>query len=160
MKTLYQLNNDYSRVLEMADELDQQTLLDTLDAIQESIEDKAESTAKLIRSWEAEATAIKDEEKRLADRRKATENRIQSLKMYLQIQMEMAGIETVKRPLISVSIRNNPPKVNILDESVIPSNYMITPKPTVSKKDIATALKNGEFVPGAELVREKGLQIK
>ena len=157
---LYELVQSYKQVQEMGDDLDQQTLLDTLDAINESIEDKAENTAKLIRSWEADVIAIKEEEKRLAERRKAVENRIQSLKMYLQIQMEMAGIETVKRPLISVSIRNNPPKVNILDESIIPSNYMITPKPTVSKKDIATALKNGEFVPGAELVREKGLMIK
>ena len=160
MKSLYELNNDYKLVLEMADDLDQQTLLDTLDSIMESIEDKAENTAKLIRSWEAEANIIKEEEKRLAERRKAIENRTQSLKMYLQIQMEVAGIDSIKRPLISVSIRNNPPKVRIIDESTIPAEYMVTPKPTVSKSEIAKALKNGEFIPGADLVREKGIIIK
>ena len=157
---LYQLVNDYKRVQELADELDQATLLDTLDAIQESIEDKAENTAKLIRSWEAEANAIREEEKRLAERRKAVENRIQSLKLYLQIQMEVAGIDKVKRPTLTVSIRNNPPSVNVLDESAIPSNYMIPQPSKISKKDIAAALKSGEFVPGVELVQTRGLSIR
>jgi len=160
MKTLYELNNDYKLVLEMADDLDQQTLLDTLDSIKESFEDKAENTAKLIRSWEAEVNIIKEEEKRLAERRKAAENRIQSLKMYLQIQMEIAGVESIKRPLISVSIRNNPPKVRIIDELSIPTDYLVFARPTISKTEIAKALKNGEEVPGAELIREKGLSIK
>lgn len=157
---LYELVNDYKRVLELADELDQATLLDTLDAIQESIEDKAENTAKLIRSWEVEANAIREEEKRLAERRKAVENRIQSLKMYLQIQMEIAGIDKVKRPTLTVSIRNNPPSVNVIDETAIPPNYMIQQPPKISKADIAKALKNGEFVPGAELVQTKGVSIR
>lgn len=157
---LYQLVNDYKRVQDLADDLDQQTLLDTLDAIQESIEDKAENTAKLIRSWEAEANAIKEEEKRLVDRRKVVENRISSLKLYLQIQMEIAGIDKVKRPTLTVSIRSNPPSVNVLDESVIPPNYMIPQPSKISKADIAKALKSGEFVPGVELVQTKGLSIK
>lgn len=157
---LYELNNQYKHVQEMADELDQQTLLDTLDSIQATIEDKVENTAKLIRSWEAEVAAIREEEKRLAERRKSVENRITSLKMYLQIQMEVAGIDKVKRPTLTVSIRNNPPSVHVLDESILPSDYMIPQPPKVSKADIAKALKNGEFVPGAELVQTKGLSIK
>jgi len=157
---LYELVHSYKRVQEMADDLDQQTLLDTLDAIEDSIEDKAENTAKLIRSWEAEANAIKEEEKRLAERRKAVENRISSLKLYLQIQLEVAGIDKVKRPTLTVSIRNNPPSVNISDETLIPSTYMIPQPDKISKTEIAKVLKSGEFVPGAELVQTRGLMIK
>lgn len=157
---LYQLVSDYKRVQEMADEVDQGTLIDTLDAIHESIEDKTENTAKLIRSWEAEANVIKDEEKRLADRRKVIENRITSLKLYLQTHMEVAGIDKVKRPTLTVSIRNNPPSVSVIDQSIIPVDYIIQQEPKISKTEIAKALKNGEFVPGCELVQTKGLMIK
>ena len=157
---LYELSQSYVRLQEMAEELDPQTYLDTLDAIKEGIDDKAENTAKLIRSWEAEVEALKAEEKRIADRRKSLEGRISTTKQYLQIQMEMAGIEKVKRPLVTISIRNNPPSVKVLDESLIPSEYMIQQKPVISKKSVSEALKNGEFVPGAELQSTKGLVIK
>lgn len=157
---LYELVNTYKQIQDMADELDQQTLLDTLDSIREPIEDKAENTAKLIRSWELDVNTLKEEEKRLAERRKALENRITSLKMYLQIQMEVAGLEKVQRPNFTISIRNNPPSVSVLDESIIPSDFMIPQPAKVSKKDIAVALKNGDFVPGVELVQSKGLMIK
>ena len=157
---LYELSQSYVRLQEMAEELDPQIFLDTLDSIKEGFDDKAENTAKLIRSWEAEVEALKAEEKRIADRRKSLEGRISTTKQYLQIQMEMAGIEKVKRPLVTISIRNNPPSVKVLDESLIPSEYMIPQLPKVSKKDIKEALKNGEFVPGAELQSTKGLVIK
>ena len=157
---LYELSQSYVRLQEMAEELDPQTYLDTLDAIKESLDDKAENTAKLIRSLEGDIEVMKAEEKRIAERRKTYEGKVSTLKQYLQVQMEIAGIEKVKRPLVTISIRNNPPSVRVLDESLIPSEYMIPQEPKISKKDIKEALKNGEFVPGAELQSTKGLVIK
>ena len=157
---LYELSQSYVRLQEMAEELDPQTFLDTLDSIKEGFDDKAENTAKLIRSIEGDIEVLKAEEKRLAERRKTYEGKVNTLKEYLQIQMEVAGIEKVKRPLVTISIRNNPPSVRVLDESLIPSEYMIPQLPKISKKDIKEALKNGEFVPGAELQSTKGLVIK
>lgn len=157
---LYELSQSYVRLQEMAEELDPQTFLDTLDSIKEGIDDKAENTAKLIRSLEGDIEVLKAEEKRLAERRKTYEGKVSTLKQYLQVQMEIAGIEKVKRPLVTISIRNNPPSVRIADESLIPSKYMIQQKPVISKKSISEALKKGEFVPGAELQSTKGLVIK
>ena len=157
---LYELSQSYVMLQEMAEELDPQTFLDTLDSIKEGFDDKAENTAKLIRSIEGDIEVLKAEEKRLAERRKTYEGKVNTLKEYLQIQMEVAGIEKVKRPLVTISIRNNPPSVRVLDESLIPSEYMIPQLPKISKKDIKEALKNGEFVPGAELQSTKGLVIK
>ena len=157
---LYELSQSYVRLQEMAEELDPQTYLDTLDAIKESLDDKAENTAKLIRSLEGDIEVMKAEEKRIAERRKTYEGKVSTLKQYLQVQMEIAGIEKVKRPLVTISIRNNPPSVKVLDESLIPSKYMIQQKPVISKKSVSEALKNGEFVPGAELQSTKGLVIK
>ena len=157
---LYELNQQYKQLQEMADDLDPMTLKDTLESIKESIEDKAENTAKLIRSWEAEANAIKEEEKRLANRRKALENNTKSSKEYLFEQLRIAGIEKVKRPTITVSISNNPHSIEILDSTLIPSDYIIQKDPDIDKKGLIQALKDGADIPGVALCQRQGLRIR
>ena len=157
---LYELNQQYKQLQEMADDLDPMTLKDTLESIQESIEDKAENTAKLIRSWEAEAKAIKEEEKRLADRRRAIENRVSNTKAYLFEQMEIAGLEKVKRPTLTISIAKNPPSLEVIDPEKIPSLFMIDQDPVIDKKALLTALKNGAEIDGCAIKQGKGLRIK
>ena len=157
---LYELNQQYKQLQEMADDLDPMTLKDTLESIKESIEDKAENTAKLIRSWEAEANAIKEEEKRLANRRKALENNVKYMKEHLFEQLRIAGIEKVKRPTITVSISNNPHSVEILDSTLIPSDYIIQKDPDIDKKGLIQALKDGADIPGVALCQRQGLRIR
>lgn len=157
---LYDLTSDYAQLLDMAEQLDQDTFKDTLESIQESIEDKVENTAKLIKSIEADVTAIKAEEKRLKERRQALETKVDSIKGYLKEQLEKTGIDKVKRPTITVSIQNNPPKAEIVDEKTIPLTYKIPQPAKLNKKAILEAMKNGEKVPGAVLVQERGLRIK
>ena len=157
---LYELTSQYKQLQDMADDLDPMTLKDTLEAIEESIEDKAENTAKLIRSWEAEANAIKEEEKRLANRGKALENNIKYTKERLFEQLRIAGIEKVKRPTITVSIANNPHSVEILDSTLIPSDFIIQKDPEIDKKGLIEAIKRGEEIPGAMLYQGRGLRIK
>ena len=157
---LYELTNQYKQLQEMADDLDPMTLKDTLESIEESIEDKAENTAKLIRSWEAEAKAIKEEEKRLADRRKSLEKRVDNTKAYLFEQMELAGMDKVKRPTLTVSIAKNPPSLEVIDPEKIPSLFMIDQDPVIDKKALLTALKNGAEIDGCAIKQGKGLRIK
>ncbi|EPV6683415.1 siphovirus Gp157 family protein, partial [Listeria monocytogenes] len=52
---LYELTQAYNQVLEMAEELDTETLQDTLDSIREPIEEKAENIIKMVKSIDAEA---------------------------------------------------------------------------------------------------------
>jgi predicted nucleic acid-binding Zn-ribbon protein len=81
---LYELSQNYvTQLLELADSLDQETFQDTLSSLEEAIEDKAENVAKLIKCLDSDCKAIKEEEQRLADRRKALENKISSIKEYL-----------------------------------------------------------------------------
>lgn len=157
---LYELSQSYNQLLEMAEELDQETFLDTLESIQEEMDVKIENTAKLIRSLQGDIEAIKVEEKRLADRRKAMENKIESIKSYLQNEMEVAGIDKVKRPTFTISVVNNPPCVQIEDESVIPSNYLVPVPDKIDKKAILTALKNGEYIEGCTLSQSRSVRIK
>jgi hypothetical protein len=157
---LYEISTNYLQLLDMADSLDAEVFQDTLSAIEEALEDKVENVAKLVRCLEADIKAIKEEEQRLADRRKAVENKISGIKEYLQSQMEVAGLEKVKRPTITVSIQANPPSINILDESLIPSKFIIPQAPKISKKEILTAIKNGEEVFGVEVAQSRGVRIR
>jgi hypothetical protein len=159
---LYELSNAYAQVMDLMEEEETQALWDTLASIQEPLEDKAENIAKLIQSSLAECEVIKNEEKRLADRRKALENKVTGLKQYLFEQLEHAGLSKVKRPTITVSVQNNPPSVEVLDDLLIPSSFWIVPDPVPSldKKTIMKILKEGQEIPGVALKQGRGLRIK
>ena len=157
---LYELTDDYLNLLEVAEELDEETFQNTLEAIEDAIEDKVENTAFLIRNLEADIKTLKDEEKRLKGRRQALENKVARMKDYLFEQLEKAGIDRVKRPLITVSIQNNPPSVRVIDEKIIPSDFIIPVAPKIDKKAILERLKKGEEVPGVELAQGRSLRIR
>lgn len=156
---LYELTDKYNQLLEVAEELDPTAFQDTLQALEDGIEDKAENIAKLIRTLTSDIDIIKAEEKRLAERRKSVENRISDLKEYLQNQMEVAGIDKVKRPTLTISIQNNPPSVKVTDETLL-FDYMIIPEPKIDKKTLLADLKNGVEIAGAEIQQTRGIRIR
>ena len=49
---------------------------------------------------------------------------------------------------------------NLVDESLIPAEYLIEQPAKVDKKAILAALKNGETVQGAELKESEYITIK
>lgn len=157
---LYDLAQNYAQLLEMAEEMESEALVDTLASLQDAIEDKAENIAKFIRNLEADAKIIREEEQRLAERRRAIEAKVDKLKMYLQEQLETAGLQKVKRPTITVSIQANPPSVDVIDETAIPIDFLIPQPAKVDKKSILERLKKGESVPGVALKQTKGVRIR
>ncbi|MCG6184272.1 siphovirus Gp157 family protein [Anoxybacillus sp. LAT_38] len=124
------------------------------------MEEKVENIAKLIRNLEADAKIIKEEEQRLAERRRAIEAKVDKLKTYLQEQLETAGLQKVKRPTITVAIQVNPPSVDVIDETAIPSDFLIPQPSKLDKKSILERLKNGEAIPGVTLKQTKGVRIR
>ena len=69
MSNLYQLTNNYEIVLNMLydEDADEEMILDTLEAIEGEIEDKADNYAKIIKELEAKQNARKEEAKRLTE---------------------------------------------------------------------------------------------
>ena len=53
---LYELAQNYAELLDRAEEMESDALVDTLESLQDAIEDKAENIAKFIRTLEADAT--------------------------------------------------------------------------------------------------------
>jgi len=125
-----------------------------LDALEAANEQKTESILLAIKGLKAEAEAIRNEEKALADRRHGLEKKAESLTEF--IKGRLAG-EKFKTPRVSVSYRKTT-SCEITDEWAIPEDYV---KTTVSYDKVALtkALKAGE-VPGARLVEGQSMIIK
>lgn len=123
MATLYELSNDYLKVLSLAEELDDGTLKDTLDSISDSIDLKVENTAKVVKELESNISIVEKEIKRLQSRKTTLSNNVKNLKGYLQDEMEKVGKTKIKGELFNVGIQNNPVSVNIIDEKLIPIGF-------------------------------------
>ena len=155
---LYELSQNYLAVQDM--DLEPETLKDTLDSIEDAIEDKAENIAKLIRNLEADKKAFEEEEKRFKEKKQAADNRIKSLKLYLEDNMRLTGKTKFKAGFFSFAIQNNPPSVEVFDEALIPKQFLIAQPVQIDRAGIKELLKAGEEVPGAELKHSSGLRIR
>jgi hypothetical protein len=165
MSSLYELSNEYLAVQNklVEAEFDEQTIADTLEGMSGDLEVKAENVGKFILNLEAQANAIKDAEKRMAERRKAIEAKAESIRKYLKDNMDRCGITKIESPYFALTIKTNPPSVIIDDASAIPVGFLKfaePPPPAPDKKLIADAIKAGEVVEGAHLESATRLDIK
>jgi hypothetical protein len=163
MPTLYQLTDDYinfvnyaNNILENDDltEEDFQMLIDTLDAIKDSVEYKVENIIKFMKNIEGDIEAYKKEEDRLKKRRKVQENTYNRLKDYVKNMLETANIKSVEAGVFKVRIQKNNPSVEIYDENKVPDKYKIPQDPVIDKKTLLADLKNGLVVEGAKIADE------
>jgi hypothetical protein len=103
-------------------------IADLFAQLEGQVADKVEHTALWIREQEATAKAIREEEQRLAARRRAIENAVERTKSYLQAQMETLGRDKVHGLLCTVALQNNPPSVRgELDEQSLRDLAVILP---------------------------------
>ena len=160
MSTLYDLTNQYQQLLELESEIDEQTFIDTLQSIDEAIEDKAENLAKVIKEMEATITTIANEVNRLQSKKQALNNRVSNLKTYLQGEMEKVNKTKIKGELFTVNIQNNPPSLRVDRTDNIPKDFFIEQEPTLDKKALKEAVKNGEVIEGVELKQTRSLRIR
>lgn len=159
---LYELADSYSALLQMLEEMSDDDLQLALVEVKGELTEKAASIGKMVKSIDYDIDTLKAEEKRLSDRRKALENKKERVKDYLFGQMEKAQLDKIKTPLITLTIQNNPPAVELEPGTMLPAKYLtIIPESyQVNKKAIAEALKAGEEVAGARLTHGKSLRIK
>lgn len=160
MATLYELTDNYRQVLEAAEQLDPETLKDTLDSIDEAIESKTENTAKVIRELEGNINTLTTEIQRLNERKTALNNNVKYLKEYLQSEMEKVGKTKIKGELFNVGIQNNPASVYVTDETKIPLVYFTEQKPKLDKTRLKNDLKSGAEIEGADLRQTRGVRVR
>lgn len=156
---LYELSAAYQQIQTMIED-GGEGLEDTLESLNDAIEEKAVGYAKIIKNIEGQALAIKAEEERLSSRRKSLEGNARRLKESLEQSMIDVNKKKIKTELFSFNIQKNPPSLNVLDDSVIPKNYFNVPTPVIDKKSILQDLKSGVEVPGVEIKQGESLRIR
>ena len=163
---LYELTRQKQDLLNAIADMDHEDLElsdavgDTLDALNEAIEAKAETIAKYIRTLEEESVAIKSEEDRLKKRRSVQDAKVERMKTYLHDMLDDAQIDKVKGALFTIGFRKTT-SVNVLDLDTLPEALKRT-KTIVepNKAAIKEVLKQGLDVPGAVLVDNRNLSIR
>lgn len=153
---LYELAAEYQAVLDEV--ADAEGVLDEdlearLDAIAGSLADKVDSCCAVVRTLEAEASALKAEEARLAARRKTLANETARLVEYVGTCLRQAEVRKVRGARFTASLAKTPGKVALtVPEDQVPE--LFAPRQTVIKVDrraIADALKAGEELGFAHL---------
>ena len=161
MASLFDLSTDYQQLYDLiAEQEDEQILKDTLASINDAIEDKADGYVAVIKTLEGDNKAIDEEIKRLRQRKTSNQNGVKRLKESLQAVMEQTGKEKFKTALNTYSIANNPPSLDITDESLIPKQYYIEQQPKLDKKELLKVVKDGLEIKGVELKQSRSLRVR
>ena len=137
--------------------LDEEKLAD----LQMAHDKKLENMGCWVKDLDAEAAAIRTEEKSLADRRRVIENKAERLRAFLgryigegnRFQSARCAISWRKSESVKVDIE-------LLKQDPLSDNYLRFKDPDVNRAEIKKAIKDGTPVMGAEIVINQNMQIK
>ena len=163
MRALYDIDQD------ILDCVDAETgeILDTekLDALQMEREAKLEGVALWVKDLKAEADAVKAEADKLTARKKALDNKVESIKAWL---LEALAGEKLKTPRCNVYLTHSQ-RVSVPDEAGLigflqtlndPDRFLRFKDPELKKDEIKKALKEGTIIPGASLEETESVVIR
>ena len=144
---------------------------DDLEALQEALDNKLESLAGIYQMYVSKGEALKIRSKDIADRAKSFEKKADRIKEYIDALMKANGKDDKPLEIGDKKLSYRKSKAtNIFDEDKLKEwinssdenkqKYFKYKEPEIAKKELGDALKQGEKIPGIELVENKNLQIK
>lgn len=156
---LYEIANQYQQVLQLAEagELDDQSAKDTLESISGEFSEKAKNCMMIVRQLESDGAGIKAEIDRLKALQDQNSKSVESLKDYIKIGMEAVGSDKLDLGIFKLTLKAPTKAVDVIDAALIPDDYwrVVPETKAVDKALIATMLKIGKEIPGAQLVDGK-----
>ncbi len=165
---LYHLVGQYRQLAErLADgDFDAVTIADTIEAsgLTDALQEKAQGVELVARAAEMYCPTIDAEIARLQALKAHRQKIAAGLREYVRSNMEAAEIERIECPLFRLTLKKNPPAVEVLDESQIPAHFWTKPEPKppeprIDKTAIKGAIKAGIDVPGVRLVQHTRLEV-
>jgi len=164
MPSLYKLSEDYKFLTEYLEaameneeigEDDFEMYKDTLEALEDGVENKCENIVKFVRNLEGDIAAYKLEEERFSKKRKYMENKQERLKKLLQEYLQRNNLEKVHAGTFKIKLQTNPPSINIVDPRKVPDKYKTAQDPKIDSKALLNDVKSGIAVEGVLLVKDK-----
>lgn len=167
MSALYQLVEQYRSLetLDASDDLPAEVIRDTLEGLTGDLTVKATNVARYILNCESMADAVEGASKQMKLRAERIRKRADSIREYLKVNMQGAGITKIEATEFVLALKKNPPAVIIDNEAEIPADYKVTPPPAPpppprpDKAAIAKAIKAGTVVAGCHLEQAERLTI-
>lgn len=165
MATLHEIADSYRRVIESGFDYDEETgeiLWDEsdIDRLEGMVRDKVEACALWVKDQRALAKAMRDEERALADRRRAVEARADRIERYLADHLQELPSGRLETPRVSVRPQRSS-AVRVVDESAVPDFLKrVKTEVSVDKSAVGRLLRAGRGVPGCELEDRTGVVIK
>jgi hypothetical protein len=165
---LYEIANDYLALMQAIDndEIPEEALADTLEAITGEVEFKADNIACMLKNLDADITAIKAEEVKLAERRKAKEKTYERIKSYLSDALERMSIDKVETARNKITFRRSE-SVEVDHETFFEwavtngrGDLLTYSAPKENKTEIKKAIKDGAEIPGAQIVSKNNIQLR
>ena len=182
-KSMYNIRAEHMGLLKLIEEAEGELtpeLEQALTLTSEEFEGKAVSYGFVVKSFEDVEEVLDKEIKRLSALKQKAVKRAETFKGRIDEAMREFGFEKIQTPSLTLSFRKSKP-VELADdfEDRFLSNVTIEikpkedapadianlveyfdVKPSVSKKRIGDAMKDGAVIPGATIVEKKNLQIK
>lgn len=143
-----------SKLIEAIPGIDDATLQDTL----EGLTDINEMIAELLRSAlidEALCDGLKVRIQEMRDRQDRLDQRAEKKRTLAKEVMEAGGIDKIKDPEFTASLRKAPASLAINDEAQIPEWFWIPQPPRLDRQGILSILKGGGDVAGADLIEDR-----
>lgn len=165
---LYDIVPAFARLIEQLTDLEPdddaafETLGQQIEAVQTTMESKAAVLAAIVREHELAAEALQDEADRLTRRAKGLQVKARRLRGYLHAAMRRAGLNRLDARLFTLTIRQNPESVLILDLEAVPEQFKrVKTVVEVDKVAIKAYVKATDTIPpGVEITRLERLEIK
>jgi len=132
-----------------------------INKVEMEISEKCLEIAAIIKNYEAEFDGVHQAKLNLQNREVSISNKITRLKLHLLNIIEEFKINHLKNENFEVKIKTNPPRVEILDDSLIDDKYIETVNlRKIKKADIRVDLIEGKKIQGTRLVSNKRVEIK
>lgn len=132
--------------------------LKAIEALEMERDKKIENLGCWYKNLLADAEALKAQKTAFAEREKAAKNKAESLKAFLTRYLDGKKFESAR---VAMTFRKS--EAVEFDSSHIhdvPPDFLKFKEPELNKTAVKNAIKNGESVPGCELVTRQNLQIK
>lgn len=129
----------------------------------ELLQQKSQNIIGYTKNIELTIEAMKTEEKRISEQRKALENKLDNFKQYVKECMEQNEIKKIETGLGTISIAKNPISIEIENEEKVPDEFKTVITTTkIDKTKIKDNFKEtGEIPEGVKINTENTrLQIK
>jgi hypothetical protein len=154
------MSNQLAKELHAAKEL-RQSLIAAFGEDAELIRDTIEGETNLREAIAGVADSIREDETltsgleamidKLAERKQRIESRIATKRAIVLQAMSIGEIKTLELPDVTLTVKAIPRAVEIIDEAQIPAEFWKAREPTLDRKGIAAAIKEGRAIPGATL---------